>query len=722
MSRRQESEVRPRSQVPEDLTRVQQIHGRQNVSSDGEVDDHDDFVTEQTSSTPSQHLLQLATTFTARRRVDLIPPSLQVAKQAENSLPSEIPRPLVRPLSRPLRHETIRQPGALQQFAQPVREATRFNDDITSIQRRQSVAPAWMRLFEGLNTETLLTTASCADVVALKVSQRDQNAEEEQLTCSTCMDSLPLQAFPMISITPRCFRLFHLAANQSFLCKSCISHSIGAQLSVSGPESMNCPLCHQWMSHDDIKRWAEPQIFEEYDRLATLRAIQQDSSSVRCCEPGCEGVHFHDGDAEFPIATCQVCGIRTCFRHSHLPWHEGLTCDEFEDPHTAIRLLQEFVDDLEFSSRVTSMELSMKQSQDASTDTEWQSKHRIAKRLLSERRARVADDSDEKVAKAVAETSKPCPNCKSPVERRGGCKHMTCRCGYDFCYGCLASWKTHMLNPCPAERHPFGLMPMPELYRPLNREIHARVSHLTQNPRPARAPQLPSPTDRGGDDFRARFGVPEALDHSAVPSLASRPPPAIIPPRFHPFATRARLYQGVNGHPEPQDQQISLSQFMESRAAHTAQVNRQSVQTRFGSGPGARGHFTRALEEALVESGRPRANGAFQRVQPHQYRAPSYASVRNPMESRRTEVEHETRMRDLARQYVREGRMFNLSALETFRFADQDFAMRYQGLQHPFDPDFTRAHLLRTRIVLARNETEGTRRAGPFESVNSTIF
>ncbi len=223
-------------------------------------------------------------------------------------------------------------------------------------------------------------------------------------------------------------------------------------------------------------------------------------------------------------------------------------------------------------------------------------------------------------------------------------------------------------------------------------------------------------------DFRPRFGVPEALGHSAVPSLASRPRPAITPPRAHPFATSARLPQGVNGHLEPQAQQISLGQFMLPRPADMAQVNQQSFQTGFGTDSGGRGHFTRALEDAMVESGSPRAHAAFQRVQPHGYRGPSYSSIRNPMESRHTEVEHETRMRDLARQYVQEGRILNLSAVETFRFADQDFAMRYQGLQFPFDPDFTRAHLVRTRLVYVRDENEHTRRRPPFRPFDPGNF
>jgi hypothetical protein len=37
---------------------------------------------------------------------------------------------------------------------------------------------------------------------------------------------------------------------------------------------------------------------------------------------------------------------------------------------------------------------------------------------------------------------KKCPNCKVYIDKNGGCNHITCRCGYNFCWICFEDWNS----------------------------------------------------------------------------------------------------------------------------------------------------------------------------------------------------------------------------------------------------------------------------------------
>jgi len=48
----------------------------------------------------------------------------------------------------------------------------------------------------------------------------------------------------------------------------------------------------------------------------------------------------------------------------------------------------------------------------------------------------------------LLENTKSCPSCKSPIEKNGGCMHMTCHknaggCGHEFCWLCRGPWSQH---------------------------------------------------------------------------------------------------------------------------------------------------------------------------------------------------------------------------------------------------------------------------------------
>merc|ERR1712100_281120 len=65
---------------------------------------------------------------------------------------------------------------------------------------------------------------------------------------------------------------------------------------------------------------------------------------------------------------------------------------------------------------------------------------------VDQRRQKATDES-ENVNWMMANT-KRCPKCRSPIEKNGGCMHMTCSkagggCGHEFCWMCRGPWSEH---------------------------------------------------------------------------------------------------------------------------------------------------------------------------------------------------------------------------------------------------------------------------------------
>lgn len=58
-----------------------------------------------------------------------------------------------------------------------------------------------------------------------------------------------------------------------------------------------------------------------------------------------------------------------------------------------------------------------------------------------------ASDESENVTWMLANTKK-CPECRAPIEKNGGCMHMSCKknsggCGFEFCWLCRGPWSEH---------------------------------------------------------------------------------------------------------------------------------------------------------------------------------------------------------------------------------------------------------------------------------------
>ncbi|OHW93234.1 IBR domain-containing protein [Colletotrichum incanum] len=59
------------------------------------------------------------------------------------------------------------------------------------------------------------------------------------------------------------------------------------------------------------------------------------------------------------------------------------------------------------------------------------------------------EDEDEMLMDAMDENNfSPCPRCRRIIDLAGGCHHITCPCGYEFCFQCGGPWRGRCTRGC----------------------------------------------------------------------------------------------------------------------------------------------------------------------------------------------------------------------------------------------------------------------------------
>jgi len=165
-----------------------------------------------------------------------------------------------------------------------------------------------------------------------------------------------------------------------------------------GPEcayaTCPAPKCKVKAHEIAFKSLVSPPMYEKY-QIFLLKSFVNDNPLVKWCPaPGCSyTIRCERKDRK--EAVCCKCGFRFCFSccDYEVGDHMPSPCDQLE---------------------------------------KWLQK---------------ASDESENVTWMLANTKK-CPECRSPIEKNGGCMHMTCKknaggCGHEFCWLCRGPWTEH---------------------------------------------------------------------------------------------------------------------------------------------------------------------------------------------------------------------------------------------------------------------------------------
>eukprot|EP00753_Platysulcus_tardus_P013088 PLAT3614.4.p1 GENE.PLAT3614.4~~PLAT3614.4.p1 ORF type:complete len:422 (-),score=67.04 PLAT3614.4:153-1418(-) len=217
--------------------------------------------------------------------------------------------------------------------------------------------------------------------------------------CPVCMDDCTIEEIVFIEGCLHCF------------CLGCMQGFVTVQLGEGKARRMECPQsgCSHKLSFDEVRLVLReaPEQFERYQRLLLEGHLDSDESVVRCPRPRCQTPMIRE--SRLPMCRCPVpsCGFHFC-ADCKTEWHADVTCEDYQ---------------------------------------KWLEENGAAEdrfRLWRER------------------NTKPCPTevggCGSPIEKNGGCNHMTCtKCTFQFCWLCGCKYKAgHYNEPGPCHGKQFS--------------------------------------------------------------------------------------------------------------------------------------------------------------------------------------------------------------------------------------------------------------------------
>jgi hypothetical protein len=175
------------------------------------------------------------------------------------------------------------------------------------------------------------------------------------------------------------------------VCVYCLDRHVLTEINTKGNmERIKCPTtnCSHNFSYSEIRKITRTKTFQRFDHLLTMKSLATRNEFRWCKAEGCESGQLHDAGEDYPIVNCFACNAQSCYVHES-PWHYNKTCKEFD--------------------------IELEKKKDIAT-TNYKKKN-----------------------------TKNCPKCKAPIEKIGGCDHMTCKngfggCGHGFCWLCLEDY------------------------------------------------------------------------------------------------------------------------------------------------------------------------------------------------------------------------------------------------------------------------------------------
>lgn len=221
--------------------------------------------------------------------------------------------------------------------------------------------------------------ASLVDLMK-NIQLKSEVEEEQKFNCGICFDEY--------SKSDLYFSQNSCQVHANKYCKVCIKAWINLQID-DGIVLISCPGSNNSSAAGDKKScngyFSIPEISynvsdEQYNKYIRFRMIKQNPSYREC--PECNHGETIQDIPKNSLLTCSRCTYSYCFLHGNA--HPSMTCEQYYK-----KLGKNGVKELKLSENL------------------------------------------------IKKTTRPCPNCKAPTQRIGGCHHVRCHmCQIDWCWLC----------------------------------------------------------------------------------------------------------------------------------------------------------------------------------------------------------------------------------------------------------------------------------------------
>ncbi|CAG9813540.1 unnamed protein product [Phaedon cochleariae] len=259
--------------------------------------------------------------------------------------------------------------------------------------------------------QTPSTVLHHASSIESSISTETNTVGDVDIMCEICLSAIPATDLRPVSVSCR----------HSF-CRSCWRRYLETRILDGDAHHILCPAyqCHILVPVELIERLVTPEMARRYLQF-DIKAFVESNKSIKWCPVAGCGRAVRLPEAEQTIADGR--GPRNVNKKNIPVTSHAVDCGN------AHFFCWECLGEAHAPC-------GCKQWQ------EWQMKINEVK--PEELKASCSGSEDAANCLWLVTNSKPCPNCKSPIQKNEGCNHMKCsKCKFDFCWVCQESWKRH---------------------------------------------------------------------------------------------------------------------------------------------------------------------------------------------------------------------------------------------------------------------------------------